>query len=806
MYYSAIGLLAAIVLLIENQDILLHSGDGFNGPSWKVYKQFLVAVLVYYASDIMWGVLESGKAAGPLFVDTSIYFIAMAVGVELWTRYMVVYLGERSLFERLLLVIGRVIAVLTAVNVFYPVVFTVDANCVYQELGFRDAILVSQVALLCSISVYALSSITRRREEAIDHKRYRTLGLFGLVMGACLAAQLWYPLLPLYAIGYMLGTCLIRAFVIGDEKEEYRRGYEEANRVAELKQSITSLLDNMPVMSFSKDVETGVYLACNQPFVAYAHKRTPDEVIGLTDYEMFDKDTAAHFVEQDRKALAMDRPYVFYEDVTDAEGNPRYLQTTKLQFCDSSGRVCLLGMSMDITEMEQAKAAYHKALSTSTIYENIVHALCDDYFNLFYVDLSTDEFVEYGLRTELGQQGTENHGTDFFAVSRANAKDLVYEEDLERIEEALEKETLLNEVNKNGCFMIQYRLLIDGSPTYVNLKATRIDGDDQHLIVGVNNIDAQTRDRAIALRAEEERKSYLRLSAFNGNLIALYYVNLQTNEYVEYSSTHNYAELGIAKQGDDFFGTTYSNSLWTVYPEDQTLFQSLVTKKNILRAIEQDGVFAIDYRLVINGKQVYVRLKAAQIVEDGLPMLIVGVLDEDAQIRREQGYVHDLSVARRMATVDALTGVKNKYAYAQREEKLNAEIDSGVQEPFAVVVCDINDLKDVNDKYGHKAGDVCIKRACKRICDEFDHSPVFRVGGDEFVVLLMGQDYAKRVALVEEINKLPEVLSSIGPGDTISAGMVEYNRDRHNSLLSVFEEADMAMYERKQFVKSVLTR
>ena len=161
----------------------------------------------------------------------------------------------------------------------------------------------------------------------------------------------------------------------------------------------------------------------------------------------------------------------------------------------------------------------------------------------------------------------------------------------------------------------------------------------------------------------------------------------------------------------------------------------------------------------------------------------------------------NLTTARKMAVNDSLTGVKNKHAYVVYEEKINAEIEKGEQEPFAVVVCDVNNLKTVNDLYGHKEGDACIRKASATITATFPHSPVFRTGGDEFVVLLSGEDYAQRTALMEKINTLPEDRSKIKIGETIAAGMVEYNKDHHPSLLSVFEEADKAMYERKQYIK-----
>ena len=154
--------------------------------------------------------------------------------------------------------------------------------------------------------------------------------------------------------------------------------------------------------------------------------------------------------------------------------------------------------------------------------------------------------------------------------------------------------------------------------------------------------------------------------------------------------------------------------------------------------------------------------------------------------------------------VDALTHVRNKGAYAQFEEKIDAVIQKGQQEPFAVVVCDVNNLKTVNDLYGHKAGDACIKNACATICRVFSHSPVFRVGGDEFVVLLFGEDYYRRKGLMEQINALPRDRSKIKLGETIAAGLAEYQPQKHETVLSVFEEADKAMYQRKQFMKESL--
>lgn len=173
-------------------------------------------------------------------------------------------------------------------------------------------------------------------------------------------------------------------------------------------------------------------------------------------------------------------------------------------------------------------------------------------------------------------------------------------------------------------------------------------------------------------------------------------------------------------------------------------------------------------------------------------------------VRREaeesQNKIQDLS---KQVSVDALTHVKNRRAYTAWEEKVNAAIRRGEQRPFALVVCDIDNLKAVNDLYGHKEGDACIQNACAKICGVFSHSPVFRVGGDEFVVFLSGGDYYQRQELTAQLNVIPKDLSKLRLGETVSAGMAEYSKERHASLLSVFEEADEAMYERKQQLKAL---
>ena len=154
------------------------------------------------------------------------------------------------------------------------------------------------------------------------------------------------------------------------------------------------------------------------------------------------------------------------------------------------------------------------------------------------------------------------------------------------------------------------------------------------------------------------------------------------------------------------------------------------------------------------------------------------------------------------ANTDPLTGVKSKHAFAVQESLMETQIADGELNEFAVIVCDVNGLKKINDTLGHKAGDEYIRSACKMLCEFYKHSPVFRIGGDEFVVLLRGSDYASRHDILTAINARIEY--NLTQGKVVaSLGMAEFTKGKDRSFHEVFQRADDLMYQRKMQLKSM---
>ena len=157
---------------------------------------------------------------------------------------------------------------------------------------------------------------------------------------------------------------------------------------------------------------------------------------------------------------------------------------------------------------------------------------------------------------------------------------------------------------------------------------------------------------------------------------------------------------------------------------------------------------------------------------------------------------------------DALTGVGSKTAFNNAMDKLQEDVSKRSFFCFGFIMIDINNLKYVNDTYGHELGDSYIKGCCAIVCKIFKHSPVFRIGGDEFVVMLQDMDYDARIELVDDMEK--EFTSSyknenLQPYSRYSAsfGMAIYDPLLDKSVEEVLKRADQRMYEYKKEFKRI---
>ena len=186
-------------------------------------------------------------------------------------------------------------------------------------------------------------------------------------------------------------------------------------------------------------------------------------------------------------------------------------------------------------------------------------------------------------------------------------------------------------------------------------------------------------------------------------------------------------------------------------------------------------------------------------------ILLLRNIQVEKKVLEEEHLVNDLN---KRVFVDALTHVRNKGGFDDYIDKLEQQRESEEKFEYAIGVFDCDDLKRINDTYGHDKGNVYLTSASRLICKIFQHSPVFRIGGDEFSVVLLNDDYQNREQLVRQFSAESEEICAAAQNPWeevhISMGVAVYNPETDHSVNDTVRRADRLMYENKRRTKKNL--
>ena len=269
-------------------------------------------------------------------------------------------------------------------------------------------------------------------------------------------------------------------------------------------------------------------------------------------------------------------------------------------------------------------------------YAKIANVLAKDYFNLFYVDLETGDYIEYNSKVGQDSLALARRGKNFFKQARGDALDRLYALDRAYFVSSFTKENVLESIRKDGSFNISYRLLIDDKPIYVNMKVNTLDNDNKHIIVGISAIDKQMKEKEAMEKIKQEQITYSRIMALNGDFICLYFVDPVSGRYNEYSSSEKYEEFGFAKSGEDFFFAGIRDAKVAIANDDLPHYLKTFKKDNIISDIKEKGLFILNYKMLINNTPTPVCLRATIVNENNEEKMIVGINKLSAYVVDEQ--------------------------------------------------------------------------------------------------------------------------------------------------------------------------
>ena len=432
------------------------------------------------------------------------------------------------------------------------------------------------------------------------------------------------------------------------------------------------------------------------------------------------------------------------------------------------------------------------------IYHKIANALTCNFFTTYYVNINTGLYVGYSSNNDYKVLKIEESGIDFFSDASKNIPSTIYKDDQEKINEIINKK-FLNDATKDGnIYKINYRIILNDIPTYISLSAIRITSDD--LIIGLSNIDEATKKEIKLKNTIQENLTYTNIAlALCKNYFAVYYVNIENDKYEQYKVDNQTQIIEKIEEGDDFFHVSTINAKKYIHKEDLDRFLYVLNKKNMLGELKSNNSIYLEYRQLIKGIPTYVSLNIVNLTNDN-NHIVLAVSNVDKQKKKEYEIRKSYEQERLFARTDSLTGTYNKNYYLEVLDDANHKIKNKTLNEFSVIVCDINNLKIINDTLGHDAGDEYIIEASKILKSVFLESLIFRTGGDEFIIILERDEYKNRYKLLSKLNE--KILKNKKENKVpFACGYSDFDLLNDNSVSDVEKRADILMYENKKCIK-----
>lgn len=232
--------------------------------------------------------------------------------------------------------------------------------------------------------------------------------------------------------------------------------------------------------------------------------------------------------------------------------------------------------------------------------------------------------------------------------------------------------------------------------------------------------------------------------------------------------------------------------------------------KNIYRILRGIGLSSISIATGIDIYRFYRQMgsDSAMFVRIGLLIFIIcyGTSSLEKTINAVKLGIQTEFVSQ-LAYRDGLTGVRNRTAF--QEHLVNLEEQKNTLTAVGIVMFDVNDLKFVNDHMGHQSGDELLLQSASLIRSAFEalEGDCYRIGGDEFSILLSGEDVSQRCEqgiehfqqLLSECNQTGQLPFRI----SIAYGYaIYYEGSADKKLMDIYQQADINMYEHKKWLKA----
>lgn len=518
--------------------------------------------------------------------------------------------------------------------------------------------------------------------------------------------------------------------------------------------ALRRVLDAVPHPIFVKD-DQHRFVMLNQSMcelMGHSH----EELVGKTDVDFMPEENAEVFRRIDRLVLETGEINENEELIPDSHGDMRTIVTRKKRACLANGTRLIIGSLSDVTELKQREASSRLLFDS-----NPVPMWVFERSSLRFLAVNDAAIEHYGYSRR-----------QFLAMTLLDNRPI---EDADAFRQVAGTKRGTYDTGRTWRHLKADGSLIDVA---VYSQSLRYEGFDAAMVAV---IDVTERKRA----NEELRRTREFLDTIIENVPAML--------FVKEASDHRYILMNRA--GEELLGIPRQELIGKT---DHDVFPKVDADASFMRDQE---VLCADHLQIAGEETVHTRANGTRDLmmkrlavdsADGTSKYLLGVGEDITERKRAVARIAHL------ANHDALTDLPNRPAFAAR---LNFTLEHATanNEPFAVLCLDLDRFKEVNDVFGHSAGDALLREMSNRLSAAADGAYLARVGGDEFTLIVEGSQPATAVAVADRL--LETVAEDFDvEGQRVRVGLsigIAFFPDDGATAATLLSNADAALYRSK---------
>ena len=365
----------------------------------------------------------------------------------------------------------------------------------------------------------------------------------------------------------------------------------------------------------------------------------------------------------------------------------------------------------------------------------------------------------------------------------------VLAEDMPSFMAPLERTGAMAYLEENQVLAHRFRGRVNDQTRYFDIKFIKDESDSGHIVMVILDVDdivkerrknIEIRSRYSKMAVEQGADSGRRIAdLFLNNYIDAYYVDLKGNSMIVCRQN----QLITDRYGfiDDYAEFSDSYIRQEVLAEDRQIMLKAASADFIREYLAEHESMSVFFRKISPDGFRWLKLIISRGYDEDHAAL--GFVDADEYVRKQQAFEEMENLLKK----DPLTAVGSMLAYRELVMDVDRVISAGIMLKTAIIFCDVDNLKEINDSYGHAAGDEHIKKCTDFMRSVCTRSRIFRIGGDEFIIVLEGKDF----------DRADELYLKLRECEYISSGMALFDPSRDMSIKDTQKRADEIMYEHK---------